>query len=507
MKYKNPIISGFNPDPSICRVGDDFYLVTSSFEFFPGVPIYHSKNLINWELINYCLTTDAQLPLGRCRASSGIYAATIRFHEGYFFMTTTNVASKGNFIVHTKDIKGVWSEPAWVKQKGIDPSLFWDEDGTCYFVSNGSDQGEGGKIFVCKIDPFTGEMLTPSRLISEGCGGKHPEAPHIYKKDEWYYLVLAEGGTEYGHMETIQRARDIMGPYEPCPYGPILSHAGNCQDALSTAIQATGHADLVEDQNGNWWMVCLAIRPLGPMLHNLGRETFLAPVTWNDEGWPVVGNQGRIRLQMEGNMPGPEPMPVVRDFVDDFDGEKLDLNWNFVRNPERERYVLDNSRITINGGETTLSTAKGRPTLIAVRQPEFCIEATTDMEGNISLGQRSGLTVFYNDTAHYEIFVTAKEDGYYVCVGKQVGDICVISSSRKIDYPGNIRFKIESDREWYTFFYECDGEWQELGKGMTAFLCTEATCTMTYTGVYIGLFSENGTVSFDDFSLKVKDEQ
>lgn len=506
MQYNNPIISGFNPDPSICRVGDDFYLVTSTFEFFPGVPIYHSKNLINWELINYCLTSDTQLPLGKCKASGGIYAPTIRYHEGTFFMTTTNVASKGNFIVYTKDIRGAWSEPAWVKQGGIDPSLFWDEDGTCYFVSNGSDQGEGGKIFLCKINPYTGEMLTSSQLISEGCGGKYPEAPHIYKRDGWYYLMLAEGGTEYGHMETMQRARDIFGPYEPCPYGPILTHCGNCHDGQSTAIQATGHADIVEDQNGNWWLVCLAIRPLGLMLHNLGRETFLAPVVWDEDGWPVVGNNGRIRLQMEGDLPGPAPTPVYRDFVDDFDEDELNFNWNFVRNPECERYCLGGSRITINGGETTLSTPKGRPTMIAIRQPEFCVGAIASMEGVVALGQKSGLTAYYNDSAHYDIFVTGKEDGHYICLGKQVGDIDVVSASAKIDYSGSIRLKVESDREWYTFLYEQDGQWVTLGKGMTAFLCTEATCTMTYTGVYIGLFSEKGTISFDDFSLKVKEE-
>ena len=507
MQYQNPVISGFNPDPSICRVGEDFYLVTSSFEFFPGVPIYHSKNLINWELINYCLTTDTQLPLHTSKASGGIYAPTIRYHEGTFFMTTTNVSSKGNFIVHTDDIRGVWSEPAWVKQGGIDPSLFWDEDGICYFVSNGSDKKEGGKIFLCEINPFTGEMLTSSRLISEGCGGKHPEAPHIYKKDGWYYLMLAEGGTEYGHMETMQRSRDIWGPYEVCPHGPILSHCNNCSDTLSTAIQATGHADLVEDQNGNWWMVCLAIRPLGPMLHNLGRETFLTPVVWNEDGWPEAGKAGRIRLEMEGNLPGPVPTAVNCNFKDDFDGDKLDLNWNFVRNPEKERYILKDSSMMITGGDTTLSTPKGNPALIAVRQPEFCVEAETSMSGEVTAGQRSGLTAFYNWFTHYEIFITQKEDGYYVCLGKHIGDIEVVTASQKIDYKGSIRLKVESDNEWYTFFYKLDDEWMELGRGLTAMLCTETTYLMTYTGVYIGLFSEKGTASFADFELKVKEEK
>lgn len=506
-QYRNPIIPGFHPDPSICRVADDFYLVTSSFEFFPGVPIYHSKNLINWELIGHCLTTDIQLPLWNCGNSGGIYAPTLRYHNGTFFMTTTNVSDQGNFIVHTEDIRGAWSEPAWVKQGGIDPSLFWDEDGTCYFVSNGSDTGEGGRIFLCKIDPFTGEMLTASQLISEGCGGKYPEAPHIYKRDGWYYLLLAEGGTEYGHMATIQRSRKIWGPYEACPHGPILTHCGNCRDPLSTAIQAVGHADITEDPNGNWWLVCLGIRPLGPMLHNLGRETFLAPLVWDQAGWPVVGDSGRIRLQMSGPLPGPDPMPAHHNFIDDFDGDTLDPRWNFVRNPERNRYVLNGGAVTIHGGSTTLSTPQGHPAMIALRQPEFCVEAIAHMEGNIIPGQRSGLTAYYNDSAHYEVFVTRKEDGYYVCIGKRVGDIAVLSVCHKIDYIGNIQLKLESDREWYTFSYKLNNRWIELGKGMTAFLCTEATHTMTYTGTFIGLFSENGTISFDAFSLSLSEHE
>lgn len=504
MQYNNPIISGFNPDPSICRVGNDFYLVTSSFEFFPGVPIYHSTNLVNWELINYCLTADEQLPLHGCPRSGGIYAPTLRYHEGTFFMTTTNVSDRGNFIVHTENIRGEWSKPAWVKQGGIDPSLFWDEDGRCYFVSNGSDTGEGGRIFLCEINPFTGEMLTASRLISEGCGGKYPEAPHIYKRGGWYYLLLAEGGTEYGHMETMQRARNIWGAYEPCPHNPILSHCGNSKDLLSTAIQATGHADLVEDQNGNWWMVCLGIRPIGEMLHNLGRETFLSPMVWTDDDWAVVGSRGRISLQMEGVLPGNAPVPVCRDFEDHFDSDVLDLHWNFVRNPRRERYRLENSCIIIRGDDISLSTPQGQPSMIVIRQPEFCIEASVCMQGEIVEGQRSGLTAYYNDSAHYEIFAVRKPDGHYVCLGKQVGDIEVVSAEQKIDYCGSIELKIESDRHWYRFLYKTEVEWKEIGRGMTAFLCSEATCTMTYTGVFIGLFSERGSAAFDRFSLKAR---
>ena len=312
-----------------------------------------------------------------------------------------------------------------------------------------------------------------------------------------------EATAQKAFAQSMQRSRDIWGPYEPCPHNPILTHCGNCEDSLSTAIQATGHADLTEDQNGNWWLVCLAIRPLGPMLHNLGRETFLAPVIWDEDGWPVVGCGGRIRLQMDAPLPGPAPTPTRRDFTDDFDSDELDLNWNFVRNPERERYRLGGGRLTIDGGAATLSTPEGHPSLVALRQPEFCVEAVACMEGDMALGQKSGLTAYYNHSAHYEIFVTRKADGYSLCLGKQVGDISVVSASRRIDYPGSIRLKLETDREWYVFFYESDGQWIELGRGMTAFLCSEATCTMTYTGTYIGLFSEHGVISFDSFSMKV----
>ena len=301
MLFKNPIIPGYNPDPSICRVGDDFYLVNSTFEFFPGVPIYHSRNLVNWELKGYCLDRRSQLELEGCRNSGGIYAPTIRFHNGMFYMITTNVTDKGNFVVHSDSVDGDWSEPAWIDQGGIDPSLFWDDDDKCYYCSTGILDGVRG-IVAFEINPMTGEILSDKKLISEGCGGQCAEGPHIYKKDGMYYLMIAEGGTEYAHRETIQRAENVWGPYTPCPHNPIISH----KEYKKSEIQATGHADLIEDANGNWWLVFLGIRRFShALLHNLGRETFLAPVKWED-GWPVVGynGNGTIELVMDAPLPG-----------------------------------------------------------------------------------------------------------------------------------------------------------------------------------------------------------
>ena len=220
--YVNPVIPGFYPDPSVCRVGDDYYLVNSSFQYFPGVPLFHSKDLIHWDQIGNVLDRESQLPLKGASAWLGIYAPTIRYNDGTYYMITTNVGNgdngRGNFFVTATGPAGPWSDPIWLDQGGIDPSLLFDE-GKTYFVSN-----PDGAIWLCEIDAATGRQLTESRRIWEGTGGRHPEAPHIYKKDGWYYLMIAEGGTEMGHMVTIARSRDIYGPYEANPAIPILYH-------------------------------------------------------------------------------------------------------------------------------------------------------------------------------------------------------------------------------------------------------------------------------------------
>ena len=290
--YENPVIPGFHPDPSVCKADDGYYLVNSSFQYFPGVPLFYSRDLVNWEQIGNCLTRNSQLKLDGAGAGGGIYAPTIRYDNGTFYMITTNISDGGrNFLVHTKDPRGEWSEPVWLEQGGIDPSLYF-EDGKCYMVSN-----PGGYIVLCEIDPMTGEQLTPSRKIWSGTGGRYPEGPHIYKKDGWYYLLISEGGTEVAHSVTIARSRYIDGPYIGNPANPILTHA--CQAAETNQIQGTGHADIVEAEDGSWWMVCLAYRAMPGFHHTLGRETFLAPVRWDKNAWPVVNGNGTISLKMD----------------------------------------------------------------------------------------------------------------------------------------------------------------------------------------------------------------
>lgn len=524
MLYKNPIIPGYNPDPSICRVGDDFYLVNSTFEFFPGVPIYHSRNLVNWELKGYCLNRRSQLELDGCRNSGGIYAPTIRYHKGMFYMITTNVTGRGNFVVHTDNIEGDWSEPAWIDQGGIDPSLFWDDDDTCYYCSTGVLDGVRG-IVAFAINPMTGEISSDKHLISEGCGGQCAEGPHIYKKDGMYYLMIAEGGTEYAHRETIQRAASVWGPYTPCPDNPIISH----KEYKKSEIQATGHADLIDDENGNWWLVFLGIRRFShALLHNLGRETFLAPVTWKD-GWPVVGynGNGTVELVMDAPLPGlGERVSKENIHIDsnsgkpmlysdhsvyiDFSENKLDKRLQFTRNPDMSHYIYDNNnrRLILKGTDITLNEPGKSPTILSFKQPEF----TTTLKAVINIGetkaQRAGIAAYYNNDYHYEIYIGNDENGKYIGFYKHIHDMGVelihIPVSKE-EEDKKLFVKIDTDREKYTFSYAIAGSndfdgnyiYKNIGSGLNAGLSTEGTRTMTFTGTLFSLFAENGDGIFE----------
>jgi len=494
MQYNNPIIRGYNPDPSIVRVDEDFYLVTSTFEFFPGVPIYHSRNLVNWELINHCLTNEQQLPLMGARNSGGIFAPTIRYHDGVFYMITTNVSTGGNFLVHTRDIRGEWSKPVYINHQGIDPSLLFD-DGKVYFCATQLVDGESS-IALYEINPMTGELSNGPTIISKGIGGKFPEAPHLYRIGEYYYLMLAEGGTEYGHMETIFRAKDPYGPYEGCPHNPILSH----KDYQGSPIQATGHADIVEDQHGNWWMVFLAIRPFKhAMLHNLGRETFLSPLTWDDNGWPVVGRNGRAELCMKGPLPKPtEPVSIA--FEDDFSSAELNRAWTFVRNPRPEAYTLIDRGLKLTAAGEKLDSPN--PTALLLRQQEFSMFAEASFEINsLPEGGKIGVTAYYNTDYHYAAYITQKEGNIQVALGKSVHDIRLEEGLQNLPEIQHIFFRIQANQKNYTFYYRLDDEWLYLGEGASAALCTEGTRTMTFTGTFLGVFvSEQAEAVIHSFS-------
>ncbi|WP_103348111.1 glycoside hydrolase family 43 protein [Amycolatopsis sp. CA-128772] len=304
-----PIVPGFHPDPSICRVGDAYYLANSSFEYVPGVPIRRSTDLVSWELLGHALTRPGQLPPSAGAANTGIYAPTLRHHDGRFHLVTTNILHEGHLIVTAENPEGPWSDPVHVRgTEGIDPDLCWDEDGVCHLTwASFSRPG----ITSVPIDPVTGRMLAEPRLLWNGTGLAAPEGPHLYRVDGWWYLLLAEGGTERGHAITIARARSIEGPYEPAPSNPILTHR-----STTHPVQNTGHGDLVECADGRWAMVYLGVRPRGktPQYHVNGRETFLAGVDWVD-GWPVI-DENRFTVPLPDN-----------SFTDTFPTAELHPRW------------------------------------------------------------------------------------------------------------------------------------------------------------------------------------
>jgi hypothetical protein len=279
---RRPVIPGFHPDPSVCRVRGTYYLATSSFEYAPGVPVFASGDLRSWTQVGNALSRPAQLALSGAGASGGIFAPTLRHHDGRFWLITTNVTDGGgHLLVTADDPAGPWSDPVRVAgaAEGIDPDLAWDEDGTCYLTWS-----TFGHITQAVFDPGTGALLTEPRPLWQGTGGQFPEGPHLYRVGEHWYLLIAEGGTGPGHAVTIARGPAPSGPFEPCPHNPLLTARGT-----SAPVQNTGHADLVQRPDGSWAMVHLGVRVRGgfPGWHVLGRETFAVEIDW-DGGWPYV---------------------------------------------------------------------------------------------------------------------------------------------------------------------------------------------------------------------------
>lgn len=409
-KFKNPIIEGFSPDPSVCAVGEDFYLVTSSFGYFPGVPIYHSKDMVNWQQIGNVLDRESQLNLDDAGSSRGIFAPTIRYHDGIFYMITTNVTYGGNFVVTATDPAGPWSEPYYLEGAiGIDPSLFFDEDGRCYYCGTrpnptGVTHNGDWEVWLQELDLNTMQLTGVSTKIWKGAMRNviWPEAPHIYRKDDYYYVMIAEGGTGPNHSVTIARSEKIDGPYIGFANNPILTHRH-----LGSAfpVQNVGHGDLVETPDGQWFMVLLASRKFEGS-SNLGRETFLAEVIWED-GWPVV-NPGIGRLLEEQEIKLPlVPVEEKTDYhLNDIHREFL-----FIRNPDMSHYDTDARegwiRMTPTAGR--FKDEKGSPTYIGLRQPSLWFEYTAALDIQLTDGGEAGIAVIQGENHTLKLAVHAKD--------------------------------------------------------------------------------------------------
>lgn len=477
-QLRNPIIEGFHPDPSVCRVDSDYYLVNSSFQYFPGVPIYHSRDLVNWTQIGNVLDRDSQLPLDGATSWLGIYAPTIRYNDGTWYMITTNVGHGGNFMVTAPKPTGPWSEPIWLKQQGIDPSLYF-EDGHCYMVSNPDNH-----IMLCEIDPKTGEKLTDSRVLWRGTGGRYPEGPHIYKKDGFYYLLISEGGTELAHRLTIARSRDIWGPYEANPANPLLTNCSMAGQGMQ--IQGTGHGDFVQSVDGRWWVVFLAYRNFGGSYHHLGRETCIAPVKWEKDQWPVVNDQQPIDTLLYVAPPAKQ-QPMKRHIHTVFNSLTLDPEWVYIQNPVMQNYQLVNGQLRLrSNGSLWLND---RPTFMGRRQEAPAMQVETEVDIHEPAGDQYGLAIYQIHDGHVRFFATA--DGITLDYRlKSLDGIKNADQWKNGQRPKKVRLRITSDGLKYQFWYAADSEreFRLFGQIECSLLSTEIVGG--FTGVTIGMFCD-----------------
>jgi alpha-N-arabinofuranosidase len=482
------VIRGFNPDPSICRVGNDFYLVTSSFEYFPGVPIYHSKDLVSWRPLGHVLARDSQLDVRKSKSSGGIYAPTLRHDGKLFYMVTTHIDGGGNFYVTAERPEGPWSDPIWLDRDGFDPSFSF-LDGSAYYTKSGKGSDfDHPLIYQGTLDTKAKKISVKPEPIWPGTGGVWPEAPHLYQRGEYFYLMHAEGGTAYDHSEIMVRSRSPFGPFEVCPYGPILGHRAR----KDHPIQATGHADLVDLPNGDTWAVFLAIRPKAGRHHHLGRETFLAPVTWTKDGWPVIGDKGHVELEMAGPAlaPAPFPPPPVRD---DFDGKTLALTWNFVRNPNPGDWSL-----TARAGHLRLSGSKvsldelGSPALVARRQEHFGFRARLrlDFEPRAK-NEEAGLAVRQSENFYAAVAVTLGASGREAKLRTRLNGESTLGASTPLA-PGPVELEVEANASAYEFFVVAGQSRKSLGKLQAKAISTESIWGPKgahFTGAFVALYA------------------
>jgi alpha-N-arabinofuranosidase len=391
--YYNPILAGFYPDPTIIRVGDDYYVATSSFAYFPGVPIFHSKDLVNWTQIGHILDRPSQLNVDSAGVSRGIFAPALSYHDGTFYMITTLIDRGGNFYVTAKNPAGPWSDPVWLSSiDGIDPSFFFDDDGKSYILNNGPPVGEAlydghRAIWIQQYDFGTKTLVGPRSVIVNGGVDltKRPiwiEAPHIFKRDGTYYLICAEGGTADQHSEVVFRSQSVMGPYVPYSANPILTQR-HLDAARPFPIETTGHADFVATPNGDWWAVFLGTRNYGRDLWNTGRETFLLPVTWVD-GWPtILTGQATVpyvhaRPNLSRQAAAAVPHSGNFSVRDEFDAPALAPYWEMLRTPRERWYDLTSVRgsLTLRARPESLS-GRGQPSFLGRRQQHGSATAST----------------------------------------------------------------------------------------------------------------------------------
>ncbi|SPO02019.1 probable xylosidase/arabinosidase [Cephalotrichum gorgonifer] len=517
----NPIIPGYAPDPSLVKVKDWYYLVNSTFQMFPGLPIYASQDLESWKHIGNAIHRPGQLSLAKSDTrinplpktgevmlvTGGLYAPTIRYHEGTFYVVCTNIVHPGgdediseNFIVSTTDIwGGEWSDPVYFDFKGIDPSLLFDDDGKVYLQGSAAP-GPMTKINLFEIDLKTGKKLSEERTLWEGTGGIYPEGPHIYKRNGWYYLLISEGGTNEDHMLTMARSRDIWGPYEPHPENPILTARGTDE-----YIQFTGHCEAFQDGEGRWWGVCLGVRRDPGGRYVMGRESFLTRGNWDGEWLSLDIVKSEIdNPNAKGVSAG---ISAVRD-----------VDYLYIRDPDLNNYEIrgdDYSEVVLAASPVDLSHPETSPTFIGKRQRAHLGKSSVTLRpqswssSGLTSGAdklRGGIASYKDEHRYVRVFYDASDNSVVFEVLNKANGIYKTEARSLESAPESIHLRIEYTEQEYRVLYSTGS----APEGDDSWICLGVVDTMDMTnpdfvgpviGVYAVADSGNQKVTFHNLRI------
>lgn len=516
-EYQNPILKGFYPDPSICRVGEDYYMVNSSFEWYPAVPIFHSRDLVNWEQLGYVLDRPSQLTIKQgMRASAGVWAPTIRYIKGRYYVIVTAKQCGNTFYVSCDDPqKGEWSDPTYLRDApGIDPSLFCDDDGTVWICANDryktSEMAQGQTsnefIWLQQLDLKRGKLYGERYRLPHGLTLNSPatEAPHIYKVNGKYYLITAEGMTWNNHAVAMFKSDKITGPYVACNGGkPLLTH--RTLPNAGGAITTTGHADLVQTPSGEWWAMLLAVRPIDGM-NLLGRETFICPANYDGDEFHFGDNEGRV--VMSGARPDLKWSPTKADSPrDNFSGDRLSLKWNFLRTPPTTFHKVSDGKLELKLLPQRVDSLV-TPSLVARRVEDHNFTASTQMSFSPrTTNEEAGIVIMQNSTNFYTLTLTKDKRVKLIKSDRRSNGIYEVTESEVINNPKELILGVEGRDLEYRFFYsqpKKHGERIYIGGVQDATVCASNRAG-GFTGSYVGLYctssgeSSNNIASYDWF--------
>ncbi len=507
--YSNPILAGFYPDPSICRVGEDYYLVNSTFAYFPGIPTFHSRDLVHWTQLGHVVTRPAQLNYDGLGVSRGIFAPSISHHAGTFYLVCTMVDAGGNFLMTATNPAGPWSDPVWLGFDGIDPSIFFDDDGRAWLVNNGPPPDnrplyDGHRaIWLQEFDARAAKLTGPREIIVNGGTdlSQHPiwiEGPHLFRRGSWYYLICAEGGTGEDHSEVVFRSQAVRGPFVPFARNPILTQR-TLDPRRPHPVTCTGHADLVATPDGAWWAVFLGCRPYEGNLYNTGRETFLLPVTWTDD-WPVIlGPNQPVPLIVAApklSLSPPPPVPLNGNFTwrDEFDGPALQPVWSFLRTPHATWFSLSArpGALTLQPRPIALHD-RGNPSFLGRRQQHAHFTTTTAVGVPTVAGESGGIAAFQNETHYFFLGIRRLDSRLEVFLERASGQDhagapqVIARAEVSAPVPAQVYLRIEARGRLYSFSYAArPDEWRMLKDDEDGAILSTAVAG-GFVGAYVGL--------------------